>query len=176
MHLYHTGKLEIRNPDIHYGRNNADFGQGFYLTPDRDFTYRWAGNEAVVNEYNLDLTGLSVYEFSRDTDWFQYIYHNRRGKDTLAADVIIGPIANDTIFDTLGMLSSGFLSPEDALQLLLIGPQYTQVAVKTEKAARQLRWLGAEAVRRLDEALRRKEQVEYADLFGNKMIEILDKH
>ena len=40
--LYHTGYSEIREPDVHYGRKNADFGQGFYLSPDRDFSYRWA--------------------------------------------------------------------------------------------------------------------------------------
>lgn len=32
MLLYHTGYQEIREPDIHHGRKNADFGQGFYLT------------------------------------------------------------------------------------------------------------------------------------------------
>ena len=42
--LYHTGYQEIREPDIRHGRKNADFGQGFYLTPDRDFSVRW-GNE-----------------------------------------------------------------------------------------------------------------------------------
>ena len=40
MKLYHTSTLEIPLPDIHHGRINADFGQGFYLTPDADFTYR----------------------------------------------------------------------------------------------------------------------------------------
>lgn len=54
MILYHTSDREIQKPDIHYGRKNADFGWGFYLTPDRDFTYRWARDNAVVNEYELD--------------------------------------------------------------------------------------------------------------------------
>ena len=30
------------DPDITIGRKNADFGQGFYLTDDLDFTRRWA--------------------------------------------------------------------------------------------------------------------------------------
>ena len=33
MKLYHTGYQEIRIPDLTVGRKNADFGQGFYLTP-----------------------------------------------------------------------------------------------------------------------------------------------
>ena len=27
---------------------------GFYLIPDKDFTYRWAGKNAFVNEYEFD--------------------------------------------------------------------------------------------------------------------------
>ena len=144
--LYHTGAVEIPAPDIRHGRVNADFGQGFYLTPDADFTYRWARKDAVVNAYELDLEGLAVHRFERDEAWFDYIFHNRRARDTVEADVIIGPIANDTIFDTFGIISSGYLKPGDALELLRIGPEYTQVAVKTEKAAKRLRWTGAKVV------------------------------
>ena len=49
MHLYHIDTIPIPSPDIHHGRVNADFGQGFYLGPDADFTYRWARRDAVVN-------------------------------------------------------------------------------------------------------------------------------
>lgn len=146
MKLYHTGTVAIPAPDIRRGRINADFGQGFYLTPDADFTYRWARGDAVVNEYELELSGLAVHRFERSQAWFDYIFHNRRARDTLAADVVIGPIANDTIFDTYGIISSGYLKPGDALALLMIGPEYTQVAVKTERAAAELKWLGAGAV------------------------------
>ena len=126
MRLYHTSDREIRKPDIHRGRKNADFGWGFYLSPDRDFTYRWARDNAVVNEYELEESGLTICRFSRSPEWFEYIFYNRRLQDRVEADVIIGPIANDTIFDTLGILSSGYLRPEDALRLLMIGPEYTQ--------------------------------------------------
>ena len=98
MKLYHTGKTEIREPDIRRGRKNADFGQGFYLTPDLEFTYRWAGPDAVVNEYEFDETGLLIHRFERDEDWFRYIFYNRRARDELTADVVIGSIANDTIW------------------------------------------------------------------------------
>ena len=167
MKLYHTGTVEIPVPDIRHGRVNADFGQGFYLTPDADFTYRWSRKDAVVNEYELDLTGLAVHQFVRNAAWFDYIFHNRRARDALEADVVIGPIANDTIFDTFGIISSGFLEPEDALELLKIGPEYTQVAVKTEKAVAQLRWMGARVVADVEarrEALK-EEKAQYDRLF-----------
>ena len=166
MILYHTGKSEIRDVDIHRGRKNADFGWGFYLTPDREFTYRWAGENAVVSTYELDETGLDIHAFTRSADWFRYIFDNRRASDGLTADVVIGPIANDTIFDTLGIITSGFLKPEDALKLLMIGPEYIQVAVKTEKAAKQLRFIGSEKIGRISGEQRKREQDAYAKAFA----------
>ncbi len=174
MKLYHTGKVEIREPDLHRGRKNADFGQGFYLTPDWDFAQRWAGRDAVVNEYEFDEGGLLIHRFDRDEDWFRYIYHNRRGSDSLSADAVIGPIANDTLFETFGIVSSGFLKEADAMKLLLLGPVYTQVAIKTENALRQLRFLRSERIEPLDAALSRAEQEEYDAAFGAVLETILD--
>ncbi len=49
------------------------------------------------------------------------LYHTSnveiRVPDTLSADVIIGPIANDTIFETFGIISSGYLTTEQAMKL-----------------------------------------------------------
>ena len=172
MRLYHTGSAEIREPDVRRGRKNADFGQGFYLTPDLEFAARWARADAVVNEYELDTDGLAVHRFARDEAWFRYIFDNRRARDGLAADIVIGPIANDTIFETFGLISSGFLKPEDAMKLLMIGPEYTQVAVKTEKAAARLRWIRSDAIQRQDAEQRRAEQARYDALFAQAMREI----
>lgn len=42
IRLYHVGFDEIRQPDLRRGRKNADFGQGFYLSDNEDFSRRWA--------------------------------------------------------------------------------------------------------------------------------------
>ena len=173
MKLYHTGRQEIRDPDIRRGRKNADFGQGFYLSPDRDFAYRWAGADAVINEFELDESGLLIHRFSRDEDWFSYIFQNRRARDDLSVDVVIGPIANDTIFETFGIISSGFLKPADALKLLLVGPEFTQVAVKTEKAAGQLKWIQSDRVTRLEPGRRKAGQEAYDASFARILKEII---
>lgn len=57
--------------------------------------------------------------------------------------MIVGPIANDTIYDTFGIFTSGLIDPARALELLRIGPAYEQIAVKTEKAAGKLAWVSA---------------------------------
>ena len=173
MILYHTSNREIRNHDIHHGRKNADFGWGFYLTPDREFAYRWARENAVINEYEFDESELDIKVFSRDVEWFEYIFNNRLWVDTLNVDVVIGPIANDTIFDTLGIITSGYLKSEDALQLLMIGPAYTQIAIKTEKAASQLKWIKSERVERPDKETLKKEQKAYEEVFGKALNEIM---
>ena len=175
MILYHTSDREIRNPDIHHGRKNADFGWGFYLTPDKDFTYRWARRNAVVSKYDLDESGLVIHRFRRDTDWFRYIFNNRRLKDDIEADIIIGPIANDTIFDTLGIISSGFLKPDDAIKLLMIGPEYTQAAIKTDKAAGQLRWIGSERIERITGDELKTEQDAFQKAFGEELGRIVGR-
>ena len=149
MRLYHAGLSVIEYPDVTRGRSNADFGRGFYLTTEREFALGWSrwrdGSKVRINAYELDVEGLVVHEFERDVAWFDYIFSNRNGAaDTLSADVVMGPIANDTIFDTLGVITSGLLTPEQSLALLMVGPTYRQVALKTERAASRLTWISAE--------------------------------
>ncbi|MCR5754961.1 MAG: DUF3990 domain-containing protein [Acetatifactor sp.] len=180
MKLYHAGFEIIKNPDVHYGRKNADFGQGFYVTDREEFARRWAKERRdmrpVINTYEMNFDGLKVHRFKRDHEWFTYIFGNRRGKqDGLDADVIIGPIANDTIYDTLGMITSGILSDEEALSLLQIGPEYYQIVLKSEKAAANLQWLEARKLRD-DEIggyreILQKEQQEYLETISKKMQE-----
>ncbi len=107
MKPYHTGLEEIRNPDIRTGRANADFGQGFYLSPDYDFSMAWSrlrkDKEVIVNAYELDTDDLNILELKRDEEWYDYIFRNRNGYPDRFRDidVLIGPIANDTIYETV---------------------------------------------------------------------------
>ena len=161
--LYHTGFEEIRSPDVHYGRKNADFGQGFYMSPDRSFSERWAkerkGSSTVINTYELLTDGLRIKRLDRDEEWFDCIFSNR-------------------LYDVFGIPTSGFLNREQSLQLLLVGPVYTQVVIRTEKAAEQLTWLSSEVldhekIMLMQQAMLR-EQEEYQALFAEKMEKITD--
>ena len=147
--LFHTGFEIIESPDLKHGRKNADFGQGFYLSPNKEFCRRWArtqkGRRTFLNSYELDLHDLKVREFARDEEWFDYIFSNRSFQpDQIIADVIIGPIANDTIYDTWGIITSGLLKKEIAFPLLCLGKSYIQAVIKTEKAKAALHFKGAE--------------------------------
>ena len=96
-----------------------------------------------MNVYELDITNLRIWTFKRAADWLEYILQNRKGGVDIHGDcdMIMGPIATDTLFETYGIITSGLLTQEQALELLSIGPDFTQVAIKTEKGANALIWL-----------------------------------
>ena len=100
-----------------------------------------------------------------------YIFYNRRAVDRKDCDVIIGPIANDIIYETFGVISSGFLNAAERLRLLEIGPEYIQVALKSEKAAEQLHWRSTEPIRNTEaySVLRREEEKTYQSLLAQAL-------
>ena len=114
--LYQSSFDIIENPDIHYGRKNADFAQGFYLSAEYLFSMILSrirkDQDVYINKYELSLDDLSIKHFSRDLEWIKYIISNRNNiVDTYKDyDLIIGPIANDTIFDTFGLIGSNILN------------------------------------------------------------------
>ena len=182
MKVYHAGFDVIRKPDIHYGRANADFGQGFYLSDNREFAARWAKErkqrQTYINLYELTTAGLKIKRFARDEAWFHYLYRNRNGyADSLADyDVIIGPIANDTLYDIWGITTAGLLSREQSLEILSIGPAYEQIVLKSEAAVGQLQWIEAtelshESLVKNRETLARKES-DYQQLVESKLEKI----
>ncbi len=176
MTLYHMGFQIIKEPDIRRGRANADFAQGFYLSDNADFSKRWARKRkdmtSYLNKYLLNTQGLKIKTFERDMEWYDYICANRNGKsDSLADyDLIIGPIANDTLYDTLGILTSGMLKKSQALEVLQIGSLYNQIVIKSQKALQALKF--EEALEISDEeiekyqAFRKKEEEEFQTQFA----------
>ena len=110
MDLYHVGFEIINEIDLKRGRENADFGQGFYLSNNLDFSMKWAGisrkKDTILNYYSLSTSNLKILEFKeRNEEWLDYIFRNRNGYPDLYKDydLIIGPISNDTIFNLYGI-------------------------------------------------------------------------
>ena len=179
--VFHTGFDIIETPDLKRGRANADFGQGFYVSSDEAFSRRWAryrkGQTTCINSYALDLNGLKIRRFQRDEDWFSYLFDNRHHKEDRYQDydLIIGPIANDTIYDTFGIITSGILDREQAMELLLLGKEYRQIVLKTPKSLEQLSFLSYEQISEEEicsyRALVLKEQEEYQRQFTERMKE-----
>lgn len=179
MTLYHAGLEPIPAPDLLCGRKNADFGQGFYLSDSREFSVTWSkwrkGKVPLINRYELRLEGLRVKEFTYNSEWMHYLFLNRAGAADIFQDydVIVGPIANDTIFDIWGVITCGILSERQALKLLATSPNYEQIVIKSQKAIEALHWTGAEAVSEAEYAQRRAEVRRIEEDFQIRVTDIL---
>ena len=177
--LYHAGVEVIEKPDIHHGRKNADFGQGFYTIDNRDFACRWvtekSGCDVIINKYEIDESSLKIKELKRDESWFEYIFSNRRVRPDVYSeyDLITGPISNDTIFDSFGIITSGFLNSKEAMKLMMIGLCFRQVVLKSQRAADNLKFLSSEVLSKdMIKASREayiKENEEYQSEFAKAM-------
>lgn len=85
--------------DINKGRNDADFGLGFYMTEDFRQAQSWAkklfGDDAAVVSFYADTSKLKEKIFTSSTDeWRNHVYSNRMRKQDLLADYdcISGPM------------------------------------------------------------------------------------
>jgi len=136
MKLYHGSTVAVRKPSLRPGRQNADFGKGFYTTSNPEQAERWAhikqeredAPRAVVSVYEFDETLLdspdwNIRQFSgADEAWLYFVTDCRksRGHDY---DLVLGPVANDKVFTTVNLFESGVLSAET---VLISGPSFNK--------------------------------------------------
>ena len=76
----------------------------------------------------------------------------------------------------MGILTSGMIGPEKAMRLLMIGPVYEQVVIRTDRAVSQLTWISArklssEEARKLETRLRNEEK-SYQREFASEMMKL----
>ena len=78
----------------------------------------------------------------------------------------------------MGITTSGFLTPEQALRIFMIGPVYNQFVIKTEKAVSALRFLSAEKLSNDEIAKYRnsvkQEEKQFQQKFAELVTEMLD--
>ena len=157
MRVFHCSTIRVDKPDTLHSRDNLDFGRGFYVTTLREqavaygrrFTLR--GKDAVLNEYELDesgLTSLKVLRFaSYDSDGLDFVMDCRRGIDTTDWDVVLGGVADDRVFTTVDLYSAGEITKEEALGRLVYAIPNDQACLRTQAAIdRLLRFSGSEAL------------------------------
>ena len=89
IYLYHGTDLDFDTPIPERGRKGTDFGQGFYLAPDRTAAERMAlrtvrrfGGKAYLMTFEFDEMGLGdvpVKRFPRPSaEWAMFVMANRR--------------------------------------------------------------------------------------------------
>lgn len=148
MIVYHGSPNVIVHPSVDYSRSSTDFSRGFYLTVLKEQAALWAikkkidHKESYVNTYELnedELKKLKVLEFKKYTvEWLNFVCNCRKRKDKTKYDVVIGPIADDKVYDTINLFLSGFDTAEAAIKKLKLIKPNMQICIRNQKALDKL--------------------------------------
>ena len=158
MILYHGSNTVVEKPKLVEQNRFLDFGYGFYTTTNKDQAENFSkkvivrrGGKPIVNIYEFDdnaHTDLIVKRFSApDEEWLDFVSAHRNGSyEGEKYDVIIGAVANDDVYRTLQVYSSGLLTKEQALEALKVKKLFNQYVFATEKALDSLKFVEAKEV------------------------------
>ena len=158
MLLYHCSGKEDGKPRIIGSSRTLDFGPGLYTTPDLDRAVRFSRKAALrtgvapaVHRYRLDEAVLQSRRILRfqvpDGDWLDFVIANRQGRSTTGdIDIIIGPVADDGMYGTIGMYEVGLLGRDEALRRLDVPGLGDQYVFVSEESLSDLVHLGVEPV------------------------------
>ena len=156
MRLYHGSNVEVRRPSLRYGRNNTDFGRGFYTTTQKEQAEMWTEikldraktGKRIVSVYDIDDTlltssELSVREFHGvDESWLEFVVNSRKGVKH-SYDLVFGPVANDKVFTTVNLYEGGVLDAPTAIARLKAYKTYDQLSFHSERVIKALKFVGS---------------------------------
>lgn len=157
--LYHGSNVEINEIDLGKCRPGKDFGKGFYLNPNYEQARGMAEKAvrimmegaAVVNAFQFDETVCDVFNESLNVkvfddysiEWAEFIVNNRRNrtdKPIHPYDIVIGPIADDSVGVQIRRFIEGYLPAEKLVEELRFhGDRAVQYFFGTERAINLLK-------------------------------------
>ena len=162
MILYHGTNADIESIDLTKGLRFKDFGNGFYLTPNRETACRMAqkrarlfGGTATLITYELDDSALQsdlkvrVFPEKASVEWLLFVDANRDRKSQQPVhdyDIVVGPIAVDGVVLQLTNYREGIYSPEEAARLLQDRYLDQQYYFGTERALNYLHKINVETI------------------------------
>jgi hypothetical protein len=142
--MYHGAPHIVDAPLCHIGRDNLDFGKGFYLTDVREQAIGWATRVANIglpqwlNIYELDMDYISVNARCKifrayDEEWLRFIVDSRNGGHLWQGyDYIEGGIADDRVISTIEDYLNGDISMEYALKRLSEHQPNNQICILSQ--------------------------------------------
>lgn len=157
MILYHGSNMAIDRIDLGKCRPYKDFGKGFYLTDIRHQAERMAARTVkmfkgvpTLTAFEFDLEkavtiGLKIKIFNAlDEEWARFVMSNRDinvSQPCHYYDIVIGPVADDTIARLLRMFTENFISEEQLVKELTFSQVTSQYFFHTEAAIKMLKKL-----------------------------------
>lgn len=154
--LFHGAKSEIEGKiDIHRGRKNNDFGQGFYTGESYEQAISFVSGFANSSVYYLSFNdkNLKCKQYDVNQDWMMTIAYYRGTLDEYKdhpavkalieqsrnCDYIIAPIADNRMFQIINSFIAGDLTDEQCKHCLAATNLGMQYIFLTEKAVSQIK-------------------------------------
>ena len=135
--IYHGSYTKIELPYIKKYLFTKDFSWGFYCTKIKEQAEKWADkfNTSIVNVYEVkDINSLNIKAFEDYTDeWLEFVVKCRSG-NTHEYDVVIGPMADDTIYDYIEAYTQGQMNKQKFFELMKFKYPTHQISFHTIKA------------------------------------------
>ena len=155
--LYHGSNIYIEKIDLSRSKRGKDFGQGFYLNANPDQAMAMAVR--TTRFLNEGEPTLSCFEFDEDgatknglnikyfpdysEEWAEFVVINRKNNSDIPAhhyDIVIGPIADDTVGVQIRRYIMGYLSASALVEELRFrGDHAIQYFFGTPKAIKFLK-------------------------------------
>ncbi len=80
--------------------------------------------------------------FDPDESWLDFVLANRAGEKRKGdCDLIIGPVANDNVYETVALYVQGIINKPEALSRLKTYKLFDQYVFASEKGLKALRFL-----------------------------------
>lgn len=147
MLVYHGSIYDFNLIDLDKSNGYRDFGNGFYTTVLYSQSQDWAlrnkrrslNKKAYVYTFMYDYWkngNLKVKEFTSCTnEWLDFVIKNRKSKILIHDyDIVLGPVADDNVNETLDLFQSGVINKESALERLSFTKTSNQISFHTKKA------------------------------------------
>jgi hypothetical protein len=157
MLLYHGSNMEVVEPRLVEQTRGLDFGAGFYLTTNEAQAARFS--EIVAKRKKCGVATVSVYEFDMgtaegtlairrfkfaDAEWLRFVAQNRlKIHQGDIHDIVVGPVANDTVMPTIQTYLAGFITEEATLATLKTSKLADQVCIKSDRALSLMRFVNS---------------------------------
>lgn len=155
MILYHGTNTDCDRIDFRKCKPNKDFGRGFYLTDIKQQAIEMAVRRTsfeekgspVVQEYEFDESLLSSKDLKVkifkgiSNEWAEFFIVNRKakGKRVHDFDIVIGPIADDSVVFQINLFMLHFITIEELVKRLEYKKLNSQYFFGTEKAIAKLK-------------------------------------
>lgn len=159
MVVFHASNCIVKMPMLVESNRLLDFGRGFYTTDNREQAVRFAksvvgrrGGSPLLNVYDFDadvaFAELLTKRFETPTaSWLDFVVANRSGSYVGEHfDLVVGPVANDSVYTTIGLYQKGLMSREATIGELRVHRLYNQIVFCQPRAFRYLKYQKTEAL------------------------------